>query len=270
MTSRILYTPREAKRSRRSFFSKRRLLIFGAIMTPFALAAGAAYLIKIPQLQINEIRFSGLQALGKEELTSAVWKQLEENFIFVFPRRSIVVANTGAVAEELQRVFPRIKNISVRKIYPRALEILIEERKVFGIFCGKSQCAYIDTSGLAYEAAPDSTGSLITKVRSDLDEIKIGSSTLAPSLMELMNFLREELRRTVNLEIIGYEISQKTPREVRVETSEGFTVIFNRDDDFKNVFRVLKTILDEEIREKRAQLEYIDVRFGNKAFYKLK
>lgn len=267
MTSRILYTPREAARSRRPF-SKKGLFVSCAIAIFFLLVAGASYLIQIPQLQINEIRFSGLEALVKEELTSAIWKQLEGKYIFIFPRRTIVMADTSAIAGGLKKTFPRIKNISVRKIFPHTLEISVEERRAFGILCGRSQCAYIDASGFAYETAPDSTGSLIMKIRSDLDEVKIGSQTFAGTLMELMIFLKEELHRAVDLEVIGYEISQKTPREIRVVTNDGFSILFNREDDFKNVFRVLKTILYEEIKERKSGLEYIDLRFGNKVFYK--
>ena len=35
-----------------------------------------------------------------------------------------------------------------------------------------------------------------------------------------------------------------------------------------NALRVLKKVLDEEIGDKRGGLDYIDLRFGNKVFYK--
>lgn len=265
--SRILYTPRERTRHRHFSISKKGIFaVVGAVIFCAAIV-GAIYVLRLPQLQIQEVRFSGLEALGEKELAEAVWKKLEGEYIFFIPRRSIILAGGNALEGELQNVFPRIKSISVRKVFPHMLEISVEERGIFGILCGQSQCVYIDTSGFAYETAPNSTGALILKVQSDMNEIVVGSQAVEPVLMERFGLLGKELKK-IGLEAIGYEISQKNPRDIRAKTNEGFEIIFNRDDDFQNVFRVLKTILDEEIKEKRSKIEYIDLRFGNKVFYK--
>lgn len=267
MASRILYIPRERPRRRRFSISIKSIFaVVGAVVFS-AVIVGAIYVLRLPQLQIKEIRFSGLEALVEKELTDAIWKKLEGEYVFFIPRRSIILAGGNALGGELQSVFPRIKNVSLRKVFPRTLEISVEERKIFGILCGQSQCAYIDISGFAYETAPNSTGSLILKIQSDVDEITVGSQAVEPVLMERFGLLGEELKK-IGLEVIGYEISQKNPRDIRAKTSEGFEIIFNRDDDFQSIFRVLKSVLDEEIRDKRSKIEYIDLRFGNKVFYK--
>lgn len=267
MASRILYTPRERPRRRRFSFSKKSIFtVVGAVVFS-AVIAGAIYVLRLPQLQIKEVRFFGLEALVEKELADAVWEKLQGEYLFLLPRGSTVLASRGAIEKELQEAFPRIRNIAVQKSFPNALEISVEERELFGILCGESQCAYIDTSGFAYETAPDSTGALILKIKSDRDEITVGSQAIEPVLMERFGLLGEELKK-IGLEAIGYEISQKNPRDIRAKIDEGFDIIFNRDDDFQNVFRVLKAVLEEEIKDRKLQIEYIDLRFGNKVFYK--
>jgi len=70
------------------------------------------------------------------------------------------------------------------------------------------------------------------------------------------------------MEIVGFEFSFQIQREFRALTSDGFLLWINRDDDFAGVTKVLKTVLDEEIKDRRAELEYADLRFGNKVFYR--
>lgn len=233
--------------------------------------AGAIYVLRLPQLQIREIAFSGLGVLDKEDLERNIKDMLSgEKYWRLLPRSSIFLASTKDIALNLQKSFPRIERVSVKRSFPDKLEVVVKERGLFGIFCGPSFCAYIDSSGYAFDGAPSFSGSLITKVRSDGEDAKVGQNAVDPKFMERIVFLGMEIRRLLEATSVVYELSSKTPREVSVVTDEGFKILFNRDDDFANVFRVLETLLEEEIKEKRDRLDYIDVRFGNKAFYKLK
>ena len=71
--------------------------------------------------KIKEIIVSGENGLLKEDITDKIEK-LEEN--------NIVYISTGEI-EKLLRQDVRIKNISIKKIYPSKLEIKLEERKPY-------------------------------------------------------------------------------------------------------------------------------------------
>lgn len=71
--------------------------------------------------KIKEIIVSGENGLLKEDITDKI-KKLEEN--------NIVYINTGEI-EKLLRQDVRVKNISIKKIYPSKLEIKLEERKPY-------------------------------------------------------------------------------------------------------------------------------------------
>ena len=71
--------------------------------------------------KIKEIIVSGENGLLKEDITDKIEK-LEEN--------NIVYINTGEI-EKLLRQDVKIKNISIKKIYPSKLEIKLEERKPY-------------------------------------------------------------------------------------------------------------------------------------------
>ena len=88
--------------------------------------------------------------------------------------------------------------------------------------------------------------------------------------MREMQFLKDELKKKNGLEIVSYHFFSRVPREIRVETANGFKLWFDRTKNLSESFKVLKTVLEQEIKDRRQELSYIDLRFGNKVFYKYK
>jgi len=288
---RILYTHREHRETKRR--SKRSLWFFFFIFLFGVLAGVSVYAIRLPQWQAVHINIQGINILTGDIVRNHIMSLLSGNYASVFPKSSMLLVDTKLVVNYLTEGFPRIANVSVEKKYPDTLTILIVERELWGIFCskvviasntnqdqysntdeeeiaGNTRCVYIDKTGFAYEEAPNTTGSLIRKVKIDDRKVAIGTYVIEPPLMEDLRFLEEKIRQEIGAAVVGYELFSKIPSEIRVETNEGFILYLSRDDDFDEVFRVLKIVLEEEIGERRDEVEYIDVRFGNKVFYKLR
>jgi len=274
--SRIIYTPRENKKIKRP--SKK--VFFGAVavLVIILIITGVCLLLLSSRFQIKYVEVSGMEKLGAEDIKSTASEFLKGNYKFFIPRSSFFLAGSEDLSQKLQENFYLIDSVSVSKKFPDKVIISIKERTPFGIFCkkesgieaGGGNCAYIDKNGFAYDEAPFFRGAIFMKISKDVSEIKIGSRALEPVLMERMENFAEELKRVTGLETTGFELFSKIPREARVATSEGFKIYLNHDDDFKKVLQVLKTVLDQEIKDKRSNLEYIDLRFGNKVFYKFK
>lgn len=283
--SRILYTPPEFKKKKA--FRKTWFFIFGLGFLLVFILSAAIYLLRLPQLQIHTIEVLGLKSFETGELLSGVWGLLEGKYLWLIPKSSALILGTDSVENYLKNVFPRIAEVNVNKVLPDRLSISVKEREFFGILCNdfylptfvgtttspnlrnpEPQCAYLDNTGFAYEEGPNSFGSLITKINIDAENLKIPSQVLDDKLMEEMIFLKKRTNEAAGINIIGYEFLFRVPREIKVLTGDGFKIIFSREDDLENSFRVLKKVLEEEIKERRGSLEYIDLRFGNKVFYK--
>jgi hypothetical protein len=248
-----------------------------AVVIPvLLLAVGIIYVLRLPSLQITEISFSGLETLEESALRRETLNFLGGKYAFVFPRSSYFFISTEAVASRIREEFPRIAVVAAARRFPDKMTISVAERKCWGILCKSLQsssspaCAYIEPYGFGYESAPEATGALIRVVRGDQAEVVVGRQAVDPSVMERLRFFSEELPKAAGAEIIEYQLLSRLPSEIRAHTAEGFTVILKRDDDFANAFRVLGKVVDGEIGEKRNRLDYIDLRFGNKVFYKMK
>ena len=132
------------------------------------------------------------------------------------------------------------------------------------------QCVYIDHGGFAYEEAPSSSGSLIIQIASDKDKIEYPAQLIDTALAAKMQYVIEKMPEISGERIVEFELLSKLISEFRAKTSKGYQLLFKREDNLENQMNVLKVVLDTEIKENRGRLEYVDLRFGNKVFYKWK
>ena len=108
------------------------------------------------------------------------------------------------------------------------------------------------------------------KLKSDAAEPQIGTIVLDQDLMNDLILLSAGLEKVAGIRPIAYEFLSKISSEIKVETNDGFKIIFKRGGDFNKSLQALKTVLEQEVKGKRSQLEYIDLRLGNKVFYKFR
>ncbi len=268
---RIVYTPTRRPNLRKTFYRKW-VFILGFAFLLMALLGGLTYIARMPNLQVRNIFFEGVEILEKEELEKKTLEFMEGNYAYFIPKSSLALVSAGALEQFLSKEFLAIASIKVSKRYPDTLGIYLKERKPWGIFCinQASGCVYLDHTGFAYESAPGSMGSLILKIKSDYLGVEIGASPLSTASVEYLERIRRGFLETLGLEIVGFELLAKIPSEIRARTQDGFEVYLSRDDDLEKTLRILKPVLGEEIGKRRKDLEYIDARFGSKVFFRLK
>ncbi|MEK7541879.1 MAG: FtsQ-type POTRA domain-containing protein [Patescibacteria group bacterium] len=287
MTSRILYGHRDARGKRRT----PRILI--AVLGPalaLVCAIVAAAILSMPSLQINEVAISGLATLDEAAVRERIGARFSGDTFFRIPRSSYFLADTETLGADLRAAFPVIAELHVDKSFPDGLTVAIREREFWAIMCntlsrletsspsGRAasentapQCVAIDETGFGYAPAPRPQGGLILTIATDGTLLVPGKQEIPQALMRRLRIVRDGITSTTGLEVSGFELRDRVPAEIRVRTADGFVVFFRaEEDDFANALRVLKKVLDAEIGDRRAELEYIDARFGNKAFYKMR
>lgn len=274
MTSRIVYTPRGIKKSR-----SLRLPLMGVAASVAIIAAAALIIatLRSPALRIKTVAVSGADILDPGAIRDAALATLAGSRWLVIPRASFFLADGSLVARDLEYNFPSIRSVNVSREFPATLRVDIAERDFWGIYCNGLEssstpvCAFMDLSGFAYARSPEPRGVLVRIVRSDItDPPVVGSQALNPGLMETIRALERDIPAYAGVEIREFHFSARIPSEISVIAREGFTLIVKREDDGDTALRALARVLAEEIRERRPQLDYIDLRFGNKVFYKLR
>lgn len=282
-SARIIYTPpdeRIVKRPRSKF------TIFVSLGTVFLIAVivGFVFVVRMPKFRIQNIRVDGTVTLSSDEIKEELFRNMGGYYFFLIPKDSIFFLHTKKLELILKDKFPRIYEVFLKSEFPDRLVIFLREREMWGIFCKSPEvedrtqnfssvseyviCAYIDRSGFAYEAAPRSEGYLIKKIKSDTPNIKVGMQLVDKKLIDQLDFLRDGLKN-INLVVVEYELLSEVKTEMRLAVADGFKILFRKDSDLENALTILQTVLNEEIKDRKNRLEYIDLRFGNKVFYKM-
>ena len=268
MDSRILYTPRMRQRKKR--ISKGTVFVLLGTFLVASILGGVVYLLRYPAWQIADIVLSGFERVSSTDVEAKIQEDLRGSFAIVLPRSSYFLFDSAASEEKILKDFPRLESVQIRKEFPSKISVVAKEREFWAIYCaGESgRCGYSDRTGFVYEEAPVSTGSLILTVFRDTGGVQIPSQSLERALVEKFILFSELLKNETGEEVESFILSGGLDDEFRARVRSGFFLYVKRDDDFAGVVKTLKIFLEKEIGEKKRSLEYVDLRFGNKIFYK--
>lgn len=128
-------------------------------------------------------------------------------------------------------------------------------------------CVYVDSDGFAYKEAPNIYGTLILKITADI-QAKLGSYVIDPKLAHIMQNFKEAIYNKTKVKISEFIIAKEAAEEIRAKTTDGYSLYLNQDDQPEKIASRLKLFLDKELKGNTKSIEYIDLRFGNKIFYK--
>lgn len=281
MSNRILYIPKE----RKNFKVPKRAINLRAVMGGVAvlfIMAGVIVSLRVDALRIHKVSVSGTRSLNPQDIQKEITSTLEGSYLAgLVPYRFLLASPVQQISSRIKEVFPLIAEVNIKKVFPDELDITVRERDLFGILCNDrmknasadehtdAECAYVDTDGITYQRSPISSGFLITKISTDASSTPVGDQLIERAIIERMTLLKRELP-AVGVEPVRYELMSAIPHEIHVITNEGFALMVKDGDDVVNMMRVLKAVLEKEIGSRRKNLSYIDLRFGNKVFYKFK
>lgn len=248
------------------------LLVFLALV---ALGAyGVSYASYLPQLSIERIEVSGTSEVQPEAVTTFVESHLESHSfsfisprnIFLYPRRTIETA--------LREYFPHIESakISRESLLATAVVVSVKERKPFARWCETTDSCYaIDSGGFIFAPASTTLSGFETAYLFEgaLPEASspVGQTYL-PARFSGMIALLERLGQAG---FSSRRISLDGEQDFTVGLADRFQLRVTFGSDVSAIVKNLELILDSEtLRGKEGELEYIDLRFGNRVYYKLR
>ena len=227
------------------------LVIFGSIFY---------FLFFSEFFQVKEIKIFGNQKVLREDLENLIREKIEQKILF-FPSKSIFLANFSEIKEEISKSFPQVAEINFKRKLPKTILLQIEERRPVAIFCQAENCFFVDIEGIIFESNVTKQG-LVT-LRGSLDrEIKLGEKIIEKEQVSKILEIESKLRD--NLKIQVKEVLVVSEERLNAKTLEGWEIYFNPKKDINWQLTKLKAVLEENYLPK----EYIDLRFGDRAFVK--
>ena len=269
--SRVVYP---VKPKARRPFPKRMAFVFLALAALAALGGGLWYVANLPYFRVDRVEISGTSVLPAAEIERAILDSISGTVGSIFPRDNFFFISGEALEHTLKRQFPAIRAVNVDKHFSHRLAVAVEERTLWGVYCvaqgteSAGPCVYLDTSGTAYEELSQFEGWLLPVIYGGLPAA-VGTQTVPQATLQFFEAARDALTPLDGI-LISATISSSTPTDVRLGLAEGWTLVVSTSRPVPEWLQALETILEKEIGAKRPQLEYVDLRFGNKVFFKFK
>lgn len=285
----ILNSPRilEIKKRRKKIFLKKLYYVLGAsllVLVAFAL------LSRIDKINISQVEISGNKIIDTEKIQAIVDQKLTGSYFKIFPRTNIFFYPKQDIVSGLASDLKRLKNINLSIRENKILQVSVEERKGLYVWCGaspetviadetKSSCYFLDDSGFIFDQAPYFSGDIYFRFYGAIDDMQnpagqYFSQNDFSRLVSLKEMLEELDIRPVALQEVGdgdvkiYLANEST-------SPMGPEIMFKMSADFKKLVENLQSALatdplKTDFKKKYASLLYIDLRFGNKVYFKFR
>ncbi|MFA5778457.1 MAG: hypothetical protein WC870_03170 [Candidatus Paceibacterota bacterium] len=289
----VLNSPRlvELKKRRQKAILNKVLISLLGFSVIFILLA---YISRFDNLNITEIQISGNKILETEILQTTVEQQISNKYLWLFPKTNILIYPKNAVKEELKEKFKRLKDVNLSIKNNKILEVSLTERIAKYTWCGTvmpaqvdplqknvdtQKCYFLDEDGYLFDEAPYFSGEVYFKFYglTNLNDEGIGAGFYfsEPNFKQLISF-KNALE---SMELKPTSLYIKENDDIEIFLSRGKTlptgprIILKKDSDFDKVAENLQTAITTEplkskLKNKYSSLLYIDLRFGNKVYYK--
>ncbi|MDO8183759.1 MAG: hypothetical protein Q7T49_02135 [bacterium] len=245
-----------------------------------------------PKLLLNEVVVEGAQIVKSEEIINTTNNFLAGQALPLIPRRHLWWYPAHDLATQLLSQFPRLVTVKTFAEWPGRLTVVVTEREPKLLYCALDKCAFIDTTGRAFAPAPTfSPGVFLTWEASST--LPVLPFNLAPAaditrlittqkifnkvlgLLKLNQLKINRLEHTVDNDFIFWV--DRLGASAGTASTSAWQILINSEtlpfDLGENLHTALSAIIGEGKSHPPAgglpALNYLDLRFGQKVFYKL-
>lgn len=267
------------KKSRGSFFA--RIVFIGFLLIFMVIAAGISVL-RNSRFQFNQVQVFGVETFPADDVELFTKEYLTGNQFTVIPKSSTLLFSKTDFESKLKKNFPIINIAYVTFPKPDAIDIHIQEKKSMAVWCfSATSCGFVDQDGIVYGQAPNFSEGVYPVFSSE--SIKTfgdfyGKQIIEPNVMNrfvglFMQLQSDDIKlsKTIFLDNgdIAFSIEKlfgnyPTDRAQLLGTIAQNDTVFVRD----MITGLSNKVFKEQYISSPKSLEYIDLRFAGKVFYK--
>lgn len=286
--------------------SKRRRTIFGFVLffLSIFLIISFFYVLHLDTFRVKEVIILGNSAVEASAIKTNVEKNISGSFLFLIPKNISFILNKEKIGMKVLAEFSNISQVEVDLEGFSKLIVKVKEREQKLVWCNistkneevenkKETCWYTDKTGVIFGRAPTFSDGIILKLSGlvEINDSLLGTRVLpAEDFTKLLHY-EESLTKVVQASGIGpFKVSSLTLEDygdVRLVFIGGvnsqsasttlpssWSLLFNRDQSLSDLIKNFSTVVSapefESDLVENKNLDYLDLRFGKKVFYKFK
>ena len=234
--------------------------------------------------KIKNIEVRGNTTISQEGIRQIISEQLNNRRFLVFNQESLLFFSKHQARKMIIDDY-LVEGVKINKNLFNTLIVEIKEKSYSVVWVIGPKKYYLDQDGIAVkEVGVDDfvieTGQERTEIIIPLSLVEsypivydlangtspaVGDKIASKDLISFITNLSEFLTNNTDFEVSGYSILG--PEQISMQTTEGWQVFFRTTNSVTQQVNRLLLILKEEVKD-RSDLEYIDLRFAEKVFYK--
>lgn len=276
--NKVLRTP-ESERKNKKDRQIKTALFFTLLLI---IIGGPIYLARIDKFQINNIEIQGTNVTKTEEIQGIVGKSLEGNYLWVFPKSNSFLYPKKNIENTLLLSIPRLNKAHLSLTNLNTLVVNVGERSPYALYCrdlkgeagsvqSPQDCYFLDEMGFVFSEAPAFSGDVYLMYGKDeVVENPLGKIYLDTKIFKNISNLINELPQIGVHPRIFYIKGE----EYHLYLTNGGDIIWKSALNTSTMYSNLSSFLNGKVvgAEKNFldRILYIDMRFGNKIFYKFR
>ena len=245
-------------------------MIIALVVFVVTLITGLVMLSQASFLTIKNVSLAGNATISQEAVLATVDKHLTGDYLWLFPKRNIFLYPKDRLVETLLKQFATAKKVSIKRRSLQTIMIEFSERENNALWClNESECFFLDSSGYVFAQAPNFSGDIYRKYFGGISADPIGQQYLSAkdfaaleSFVTAVSSLGLTPKATYLTASGDYEIFLTTSSKIMLNQEKSLVATFIN-------LEALWQSRDFQTELAGKNLDYIDLRFGNKVFYKL-
>ncbi len=257
------------RRTRRTKATRRFLVVGGGsllILVIFGVFLFSKY------FWVDKVVIEGYARTTESELRTHIDQWLSKRTWVMPLRRPSWLFSATALTADLLVSFPTLKEVTIDRDFPRGIHVSVVEYAAWGVLCQgePEKCFWIDRAGVAFATAPQFSGLIVPKIRTLSDrEIKLGGVVLSPKTMKLIAYFNERVAMNDKLQSLQFTLGEED-RTVTATTRAGWDILLLETTAPESAYKNLVLSLEREVKDKAQDLDYMDLRFEGRVFYKFR
>ncbi|MFA6552399.1 MAG: hypothetical protein WCT19_02750 [Candidatus Paceibacterota bacterium] len=241
-----------------------------------------SYTSQISSINIQGVRVDGNDIVDASSIGLLASSTLSGKYFSLFPKTNTFFYPKSNLAGEILTKFKRVASVAIVRDGFDKLVLNVVERQPFGLWCEQNiseevsltpGCYYMDKDGLIFDEVKDISPQNFTKYYGDIkDENPIGKIYLDGGGFKKLMFLENGLS---SMSISFDKFLWKDNGDFEMVLKDGQKVYWSDSQDYSKVIQNLDSIkgeinLTDSLGTSAPKVEYVDLRYGNKIYYKLR
>lgn len=255
---------------------KRRLVYvalgFGALIIFIAILCGLSWL---PFLRIKAVTVDGEKTVMREHIERVAYNNIKDGYFHIFAKSNVFLYPRRAIEHDLMQQYPTLSTVKVKAATFTSLAITVTERSPAALWCGTSVasstggCYLVDKDGVVYAPAVVYSDDVYQRYFGGVTGALPWQYLPAEVFRSLSVFLATVAQKQ-NLVLNTIYINEVG--DVHATFTNGFTLIFASNANAGDILQRFTLALSADVFRSHglADFDYLDLRFGNKLYYKLR